>query len=575
MLWLNMLQPILLIGLLVLLVKPMGTYMFHVFTGERTFMDPLLKPVERLMLRLVGTDPDSDMRWTTYAFSVLMFNLVGIGALYAILRLQGILPLNPNHFAGASPDLAFNVAVSMVTHTNWQSYAGESTLSNLSQMMGVVVQQFVAACVSLSIAVALIRGIVSKQAKEIGNFWVDLTRSVLYVALPVAVLGALFLASQGVPQTLAGQTTVKTLEGVTQTIRLGPVASAEIIKDYGTTGGGFFNANAAHPFENPTPLTNFFEMLVILLVPAAGTYMFGKFVGNTRQGWVLFIAMLVLYVASFGIAYSQERAGNPLVARAGVSLAQTSTNPGGNMEGKEVRFGVTASTLYNVGTTTTSCGATNASIDSFMPLAGGVAMFNIALGEVIWGGFGQGLFSMLVFVALTVFIGGLMVGRTPEYLGKKIETREIKLGMIAVLSMNAGILLFSAVAVSLPAGLAGRLNLGPHGMSEIMYAFTQAIGNNGSAMGGLSSNTVFFNSMLGAAMLVGRFFFVLPVLAIAGSFAGKKVAPQTVGTLPTDSAMFVILLIAVIFIVGALSFLPAFTLGPILEHFLLHAGRLF
>jgi potassium-transporting ATPase potassium-binding subunit len=573
--WLDILQLVVFVGLLVLLVRPVGTYMAHVFEGERTFADPVLKPVEGFIYRITGVDSAGEMTWTGYAFAFLIFNFLSFVVLYGTLRLQALLPFNPMHLPAVPDHTAFNIAASMITHTNWQSYSGEQVLSNFSQMTGVVVQQFMAAANSLAVALVLIRALARKEARGVGNYWVDITRSWLYILLPLAVVGALFLVSQGTVQTLAGATNVKTLEGAAQTIRLGPVATQEWVHAAYTQGGGFFNANAAHPFEDPNPIVNFVEMLTVLLFPAAGTYMFGRMVKNQRQGWALFMAMLLMYLASFAVVYTQERGGNPFVARAGVNVAASATQPGGNMEGKELRNGIFGSVLYQQNSTTTSYGGTNASIDSYMPLAGGMTMFNIATGEVIWGGIGQGLFSMLVFVMLTVFIAGLMVGRTPEYLGKKIQAKEMKIAMIALLAMNVGILVFTAVAVSVPAGLAGRLNMGPHGLSEIMYAFVQGLSNNGSAMGGLTSNTPFFNTVLGFAMLAGRYLFVVPVFGIAGSLVGKKAAPASVGTFPTDGALFVVLLIGVIVIVGALSFLPAFSLGPVLEQFLMHAGRLF
>jgi K+-transporting ATPase ATPase A chain len=575
MFWIDMLQLALFVGLLVLLVKPVGLYMAHVFEGEHSFADPLFKPIERLIYRVTGVDPECEMKWTTYAFAFLAFNFVSFAALYLTLRLQGVLPFNPQHIGAASPDLAFNVAVSMITHTNWQSYAGESALSNFSQMAGVVVQQFMAAANSLAVALVLIRSLARKETDRVGNYWVDLTRGWLYFALPLAIVGTLFLVSQGSVQTLATSVTVKTVEGAQQVLRLGPAASQEWVHMNLTQGGGFFNANSAHPFENPTPLTNFLECLMVLIFPAAGTYMFGHMVKDQRQGWALFMAMLLMWTASFGVVYGLERAGNPLVAKAGVNITASATNVGGNMEGKDVRNGIFGSVLYQAGSTTTSYGGTNASIDSYMPLAGGMTMFNIATGEEIWGGIGQGLFSMLLFVFLTVFIAGLMVGRSPEYLGKKIGAKEMKITMIAILAMNAGILFFTSLAVSVPAGLAGRLNLGPHGLTEIMYAFVQGLSNNGSAFGGLSANTPFYNSTLGIAMLLGRYLFVIPVFAIAGSLVVKKKVPPTAGTFPTHGALFIILLIGVILIVGALSFLPAFSLGPILEHYMMLAGRLF
>jgi K+-transporting ATPase ATPase A chain len=575
MFWLDMLQLVVFVALLTLMVKPVGTYMAHVFEGERTFADPVLKPIERAIYWVTRVDPDAEMRWTTYTFAFLAFNFVSFAALYLTLRLQGFLPFNPLHIAGASPDLAFNVAASMITHTNWQSYAGEAAASNFSQMAGIMVQQFMAAANSLAVVLVLIRALSRKETHDVGNYWVDLTRGWLFIALPVAIVGSLFLISQGAVQTLVTSVSVKTVEGAQQVLRMGPVATQEWVHMNLTQGGGFFNVNAAHPFENPTPLTNFVEMLGVLIFPASCTYMFGRMVKKQRQGWAIFIAMMLLFLASFAVVYGLERAGNPLVAKAGVNITASATQPGGNMEGKEVRNGVFGTTLYNQNSTTTSYGGTNGSIDSYMPLAGGMTMFNMATGCVIWGGIGQGLFSMLLNVLLTVFIAGLMVGRTPEYLGKKIGVKEMKITMIAILTMNAGTLFFTSLAVSLPAGLAGRLNMGPHGLSEIMYAFVQALANNGSAMAGLSANTVFYNSTIGIAMLVGRYLFVVPVFAIAGSLVVKKTVPESAGTFPTDGPLFIVLLMAVVVIIAGLSFLPAFSLGPILEHYLMLAGRLF
>jgi potassium-transporting ATPase potassium-binding subunit len=574
-LWLDLLQFGVLIGLLTLLVRPMGLFMAHVFTGERTFLDPVLKPVEHAVYRVTGVDEEHETRWGPYALAVLAFSFAGFLILYATLRLQAFLPLNPRHIPGMSPDLAFNTAISFLTNTNWQSYAGEAAATNFSQMAGLTVQNFVSAAVGLAVAVAFVRAIVRKERREIGNFWVDVTRGTLYVLLPISLVGALFLGFQGVPQTLASSRTVKTLEGSRQTILVGPVASQEVIKEYGTNGGGFFNANSAHPFENPNPLTNSVEILLVLLVPAAATYMFGRMAGDQRHGWVLYVAMMLLFVCSVGVMYGSERAGNPNLARAGAYAAAGALQDGGNTEGKEVRNGDMGSAVFNSSTSVTSAGAVDSMMDSFTPLAGGMAMFNIALGEVVFGGVGAGLFTILIHVIVAVFIAGLMVGRTPEYLGKKIQAKEIKLSMFALLAQNAGILVMSAIAVALPVGLASRLNMGPHGLSEILYAFTSGIGNNGSAFAGLSANTAFYNTMLGVTMLIGRYLLIVPVLAIAGSLAAKKQVPPSAGTFPTTGPLFVGLLIGVILIIAGLTFFPVFSLGPIVEHYLMLAGRLF
>ncbi len=575
MLWLDIAQVAALVAILALLTKPLGLYMFHVFTGERTFADPVLKPVERFIYRMTGVDEAREMKWTGYAFSALAFSLVGLVILYAQLRLQGYLPLNSRHIPGMPPDLAFNTAVSFLTNTNWQNYAGEAAATNLSQMAGLAIHNFLSAAVGLAVAIAFVRGIVRKETKEIGNFWVDLTRSWLYILLPISIIAGVFLVSQGVVQTFAASTTVRTVEGASQVIALGPVASQEVIKELGTNGGGFFNANSAHPFENPTPLTNFVEILLVLLVPAAVTYTFGRFAGDQRQGWVIFFAMLLMFLATVGLMYGFERAGNPNLARAGGFTSVTAAQDGGNQEGKEIRFGTMGSALFNSSTTVTSAGAINAQLDSFTPMAGGLALFNIMLGELIFGGVGSGLYSILIFVILAVFIAGLMVGRTPEYLGKKIQAREMKLALLGWLAMNAGILVMCAISIALPVGRAGILNAGPHGLSEIIYQFSSQIGNNGSAFGGLTGNTLFYNSLGGLTMLIGRFLLIVPVLGIAGSLGEKKQVPPSAGTFPTTGPLFVGLLIGTILIVAGLTFFPALSLGPIVEQFLMHAGRLF
>ena len=572
---LDLAQLLLYVALLLLITKPMGAYLARVFAGEPTLLDTVLRPVERLIYRFCGIDPHQEMRWTTYTVTMLLFNFVGLLLLYAILRLQHLLPWNPQHIAPMRPDLAFNTAVSFATNTNWQAYAGETTVSYFTQMVGLAWHNFVSAATGIALAIALIRGLIRRSAREIGNFWVDLVRCCLWVLLPFSIIGALVLVSQGVIQSLHPYTVATTVEGGRQVIAQGPVASQEIIKEFGTNGGGFFNANSSHPFENPTPLTNLIEMLAIFAIPAGLTYTFGRYARDQRQGWVLFAAMSVLFLAGFGVVYASESAGNPVLSNLGVDQSASALQPGGNMEGKEVRFGIVNSALFATITTDASCGAVNTMHDSMTPLAGGTAMLNIALGELVFGGVGAGLLGIMVHVILAVFIAGLMVGRTPEYLGKKIESKEMKLTMLAVLVLAASILGFSALAAVTPAGLAGRLNPGPHGLSEILYAYHSATGNNGSAFAGLSANTPFYDLTLGLAMLIGRFIFFIPIMAIAGSMAGKKITPASTGTFPTTGLLFVLLLVGVVLVVGALTFFPAYALGPIVEHFLMHAGRLF
>jgi len=568
-------QFLLFFVLVVVLTKPLGRHMARVFSGERMLLTPVLGPLERLIYRLCRIDPTHEMRWSTYAVTMLLFNFTGLFLLYLILRLQELHPWNPQGLRGMRPDLAFNTAVSFSTNTNWQAYAGESTVSYFTQMAGLTVQNFVSAATGLALAIALIRGLTRRSMREIGNFWVDLVRGCLYVLLPLSVIGALVLVSQGCIQNLSPYTPVTTLEGARRTIAQGPVASQEIIKELGTNGGGFFNANSAHPFENPTPLTNFIEMLAILCIPAALTYTFGLYARNQRQGWALFAAMAILFLAAFAVVYSSEQAGSPIPAHLGVNQVASAIQPGGNMEGKEVRFGILNSALFATITTDASSGAVNSMHDSFTPLAGGTLMLNIALGEIIFGGVGAGMLGILVFAVLSVFIAGLMVGRTPEYLGKKIEAKEMKMAMLAILVLEASILCFSALAVATPSGLAGRLNLGPHGLSEILYAATSATGNNGSAFAGLNANTPFYNITLALAMLIGRFLFIIPVMALAGAMVQKKTVPGSSGTFPTTGWLFVVLLVGVILIVGALTFFPAYALGPVVEHLLMHAGRPF
>jgi len=575
--------------------KPMGVFMTKLFQGERTFLHPLLGPLEKLTYRLCGVHEDSEQRWTQYAAAMIAFSLMSFIFAYLIQRLQAFLPLNPMRFGSArapsgatvmTPDLAFNTAVSFVTNTNWQNYSGESTLSYFVQMTALTVQNFASAAVGVASSVALIRGFARKQASSIGNFWVDLVRSTLYLFLPLSLLGALFLCSQGVIQNFNPYSVVKTVEGATQTIAQGPVASQEAIKMVGTNGGGFFGANSAHPYENPTPLTNFVQMLMIFVIPAGLVYQFGKMVGDTRQAWALFAAMSILFLAGVFVCYPAEQAGNPQLTKLGLETKATGTQAGGNMEGKEVRFGIPTSTLFAVITTDASCGAVNSMHDSYTPLGGLVPLFNIQLGELVFGGVGAGLKGILLFAIVAVFIAGLMVGRTPEYIGKKIEKKEVKMCMLALIIMAANVLVFTGISSVAnfkkngywnPPGpaTANVSNGGPHGFSEILYAYTSTNGNNGSAFGGLNGNTPWYNLSLGLATLIGRFLFIIPMLAVAGSLATKKKIPETSGTLPTRGALFVGLLIGTVLIVGALTYFPALSLGPIVEHFLMHQGRLF
>jgi K+-transporting ATPase ATPase A chain len=571
----DLVQMALYVVLVVALAKPVGTFLYLVFAGQRTFLHPVLAPVERQLYRLVGVDPDSEQSWVGYSLAVLMFSAVCIVILYALLRLQGVLPLNPAHVAGMPSLLALNTAVSFVTNTNWQAYAGETGVSYLSQMAGLAWQNFISAAVGIAVAVAFVRGLTRVGRKEIGNFWVDLTRACLYVLLPMSLVLAIALAGLGVIDNFHAPTQVRTVEGGTQAIAQGPVASQEAIKELGTNGGGFFNANSAHPYENPSPLTNYLEMLAILLIPAGLVYMVGKFAGDTRQGWVLLAAMTVLFVVGLSVVYSFEHVGNQNLARAGASQSASAGSSGGNMEGKEVRFGIAGSSLFVNATTSASCGAVNSAHDSLTPLAGGMAMLNIALGEIVFGGVGSGLYGMLIFAILAVFIAGLMVGRTPEYLGKKIGPTDMKLAMLAVLALEAGILLIAGVAVIYPPAASAVLNHGPHGLSEILYAATSAVGNNGSALGGINVTGAFYTIVLSIAMFLGRFFFIIPVLGIAGSMAQKKQAPPSSGTFPTTGPLFVGLLVGVIVIVGALTFFPVYALGPVLEQLLMSAGKLF
>jgi K+-transporting ATPase ATPase A chain len=558
-----------------LLTRPLGGYMTRVFAGERTFLSPALLPIERLFYRLAGLDPKKEQSWQDYGIGMLVFSIVGFITLYALQRLQDILPFNPAGQSAVTPDLAFNTSVSFVTNTNWQAYGGETTMSYLTQMAGLTVHNFLSAATGIALAIALIRGFVRSSSKTIGNFWTDMTRCVLYVLLPVSVLATLFLVWQGIPQNLNAYVDATTLEGAKQTIAEGPVASQIAIKMFGTNGGGFFNANAAHPYENPTALANFMQMILMIVIGAALTNVFGRMAGNRRQGWALFGAMLVLSLAGVLALYAAESAGNPNFTKLGVDQATTITQSGGNMEGKEVRFGIANSALFATLTTDASCGAVNAMHDSFTPLGGLIPLINIQLGEIIWGGVGSGLYGMLLFAIVAMFVAGLMVGRTPEYVGKKLEAREVKMTMLALLILPLSNLGFTALATVLPAGLAGIANNGPHGFSEIMYAYTSATGNNGSAFAGLSANTMFYNLTIAFAMLIGRFAMIVPMLAVAGSLAAKKLVPPSSGTFPTDNGLFVALLIGVILILGGLTFFPALALGPIVEHTFMQAGTLF
>jgi len=554
--------------------KPLGLYLTKVFDGSLKF----LRPVERVIYRLGGVDPDEDQHWTRYTAGVLLFSLMSMLLTYAVLRLQHLLPLNPQHLGAVVDRQAFETAASFTTNTNWQSYSGESTMSYFSQMTQLAFHNFVSGAVGIAVAVALVRGIARRGGDargRLGNFWADLTRGTLYVLLPLALVMALALVQQGAIQNFKSYVEVTTLEGVKQVLVMGPVASQEAIKQLGTNGGGFFNANAAHPFESPTPWTNFLSMIAIFLIPSALVYYLGRAVKNVAHGWSVWAAMFVLFIGGVTVTYWAEARGNPIHASRGVDVVASATNPGGNMEGKEVRFGVANSALYSVVTTDASCGAVNAMHDSFTPLAGLVPMVNMQLGEVIFGGVGAGLYGMLIFVVLTVFIAGLMVGRTPEYLGKKIQAREVQMTMLYVLAAAASVLVFTAISSVAASGLAGRNNAGPHGFSEILYAFSSATANNGSAFAGLTGGTYWYNTQLGIAMLIGRFALIVPALALGGFLAEKRIVPDSAGTFPVSGPLFSVLLISVVLIVGALTFFPALALGPIVEHLLMGAGRLF
>ena len=565
---LNGWTQILVFALIVLaLVKPLGWYMTRVFNGEPTFLSPVLRPVERGLYALAGIDERQEQHWLVYTIAMLLFHVGGFVILYALMRLQAGLPFNPAEQGAVAPDLAFNTATSFITNTNWQNYGGEATLSYLVQMLGLTHQNFLSAATGIVLAVALIRGFARASVSTVGSFWVDVTRCTLYVLLPLCIPYTLFLVWQGIPQTLAPYVEATTLEGAKQTIAVGPVASQVAIKMLGTNGGGFFNANAAHPFENPTALANLVQMVSIFALGAALTNVFGRMVGNERQGWAILAAMGLLFLAGVTVAYWAEAAGNPALAALGLE--------GGNMEGKEVRFGIANSALFATVTTDASCGAVNSMHDSFTALGGMIPLINIQLGEIIIGGVGAGLYGMLIFVIIAMFVAGLMVGRTPEYLGKKLEAKEVKMAMLAILCLPLMMLGWTAVATVVPSAVAATNNPGPHGFSEVLYAYSSQAGNNGSAFAGLSGNTLFYNLTGALAMLVGRFFVIIPALAIAGSLAAKKTLPVSAGTFPTDSGLFVGLLIGVILIVGGLTFFPALALGPVVEHLAMLAGQSF
>lgn len=560
---------------IVLVTKPLGWYMTRVFNGQRLLILWPLRPVERALYWVSGVNEKREQSWVVYAVSMLFFSIAGFVTLYFLQRFQASLPFNPQGQAAITPDLAFNTSVSFVTNTNWQSYVPETTMSYLVQMAGLTVHNFLSAATGVALALALIRGFARRTSGTVGNFWVDMTRCTLYVLLPVSILVGLFFVWQGMPQNLNAYTDVTTLEGGKQLIAQGPVASQEVIKMFGTNGGGFFNANSAHPYENPNALTNFIQIVLIFAIGAALTNVFGRMVGDQRQGWAIFSVMGLLFLAGVAVCYSAEGAGNPAFAKLGIDTAPSALQPGGNMEGKELRFGIANSALFTTVTTDASCGAVNTMHDSLTPLGGMIPMINIMLGEIIFGGVGSGLYGMLLFAILAVFIAGLMVGRTPEYLGKKIEAKEVKMAMLALLILPFSILGFTAIAVVLKDGLAGLANAGPHGFSEALYAYTSATGNNGSAFAGLSANTMFYNTTLGFAMLIGRFLMVIPALAIAGSLAQKRILPPSAGTFPTHGLQFVLLVSGVILILGGLTFFPALSLGPIVEHYAMIAGQTF
>jgi len=584
------LQIALFLFVTLLVTKPLGVFMARVFNREKTFLDPIFRPIEKLVYRLTGVDEKREMRWTEYAVAMLLFSGVSMAALYLIERTQKWLPFNPQKFPNVEPGLAFGTAASFTTNTNWQVYAGESTMSYFTQMVGLAYHNFASAAVGIVLAIAVIRGIARKETDKLGNFWVDTTRCLLWVLLPVCLVGSLFLVSEGVVQNFKPYTTVDLVQpysaqvtgadgkATTQTITQqliaqGPVASQELIKEFGTNGGGFFNTNSAHPFENPTPLSNFFEMLLIFAIPSGLTYALGRMTGSQRHGWAIWAAMAFLFFVGVSATYWAEARGNPLLAN--TDQRSSELQSGGNMEGKEVRFGIANSALFTTVTTDASCGAVNGMHDSYTPLGGMIPLINIMLGEVVFGGVGAGLYGIFVFVVLAVFIAGLMVGRTPEYLGKKIESYDVKMATLAVLILTCTILIFSAISVVKPYGTAGITNPGPHGLSQILYAYVSSAGNNGSAFGGINANTMWYNTTTAAAQLLGRFFMIIPVLAIAGNLARKKTVPESAGTFPVTGGLFAGLLVSTILIVGALTFFPALSLGPILEHLLMNAGKAF
>ena len=584
----GILQILLFFALILAVTKPLGVFMTRVFDGERTFLHPVLRWLEVLTYKVIGVQEEVEQRWTQYTAALISFSIFGFLLVYFIQRAQGFLPLNPQGFnaGNVSPDLAFNTSTSFITNTNWQSYSGESTLSYFVQMAALTVQNFASAAAGIAVAIALVRGFVRQEKKTIGNFWVDVTRATVYVLLPMSIVAALLFVSMGVIQNLHPYTTIATLEGAKQVIAQGPVASQEAIKQLGTNGGGFFNANSAHPFENPTPLSNLLQMFLIFVIPAGLTYTFGRMVKDTRQGWAIFAAFSVMFFAGVLVAYHSEQGGNPILSHLGIQSAATTGQPGGNMEGKEVRFGIVNSALFATVTTDASCGAVNSMHDSFTPIGGLVPMFNMMTGEVIFGGVGAGLYGILLYCILAVFIAGLMVGSTPEYMGKKIEQKEVKMAMLAIIATALSILVFSTISsvIQFPAkgywnppgaAIANMNNSGPHGFGEILYAYVSNTGNNGSAFAGINANTPWYNLTLGLAQLIGRFLFLIPLLAAAGSLAVKKKVPSTAGTFPTHGPLFVGLLVGTVLIVGALTFFPAIALGPIVEHYLMQSGKLF
>ncbi len=573
--WNGWIQIALFSAIVILITRPLGGYMTRVFAGDRTVLTPVLRPIERAVYWCCGVDENEEQHWLTYAVAMLFFSVAGFASLYALQRLQRYLPFNPQGQSAVEQSLAFNTSVSFVTNTNWQAYSGETTMGYLVQMAGLTVHNFVSAATGIAMALALIRGLIRREAKTVGNFWVDLTRGTLYILLPISIVGALVLVWLGAPQDLGAYVEATTLEGAKQVIAHGPVASQEIIKELGTNGGGFFNANSAHPYENPNAIANLIELVAIFSIGAALTNVLGRMVKDERQGWAIFAAMGLLFLAGVAVCYNSEAHANPAFAQYGVDSAHSALQSGGNMEGKEVRFAPALSTLWAVVTTDTSCGAVNSMHDSYLPVGGMIPMVNMMLGEVIFGGVGSGLYGILGFAIVAMFVAGLMVGRTPEYLGKKLEAKEVKMTILALLSLPLSILGWTALAVVLPQGLAGLANSGPHGFSEILYAYTEGTANNGSAFAGLSANTWFYNLTIAGAMLTGRFIFVVPMLAVAGSLARKKLVERSAGTFPTHSPQFVGLLVGVILIIGGLTYFPAVSLGPVTEQIAMNQGHLY